>query len=56
MAKNSVPSTCVTINTKDLGINPVVNEAIFDLLFKNQITSTTVLANGPDRGFLYQVK
>lgn len=47
MSKDFVSSISVIINADDLGINTDVNEAIFDLLVKNQITSTTVLANGP---------
>jgi len=47
MVKNTVPLISVIINADDLGINNEVNGAIFDLLAKNQITSTTVLANGP---------
>ena len=47
MAKYPVPSVSVIINGDDLGMNSDVNDAIFDLLATDQITSTTVLANGP---------
>jgi predicted glycoside hydrolase/deacetylase ChbG (UPF0249 family) len=40
----------VIINADDLGISDDVNDAIFDLLARNQITSATVLANGPRVG------
>lgn len=46
-AKNAAPTISVIINADDLGISDDVNDAIFDMLAKNQITSTTVLANAP---------
>jgi chitin disaccharide deacetylase len=46
-AEKSLTPISVIINADDLGINDEVNEAIFDLLARNKITSTTVLANGP---------
>jgi len=45
--RNSLRSISVIINADDLGISDDVNEAIFDLLARDQITSTTLLANGP---------
>ena len=47
MRKNHIPSISVIINADDLGINSDENDAIFGLLARNQITSTTLLANGP---------
>lgn len=37
----------IIINADDLGKSEQVNGAIFDLIAKNIITSTTILANGP---------
>lgn len=37
----------VIINSDDLGMNPVVNEKILDLMFRRRITSASILANGP---------
>jgi predicted glycoside hydrolase/deacetylase ChbG (UPF0249 family) len=37
----------VIINSDDLGMNPVVNERILDLMSRRRITSASILANGP---------
>ncbi|MBA5864707.1 MAG: ChbG/HpnK family deacetylase [Nitrospira sp. CR1.1] len=37
----------VIINSDDLGISPVVNEKILDLMSRRRITSASILANGP---------
>lgn len=37
----------VIINADDLGMNPEVNEAIFDLMSRGIVTSATILANAP---------
>jgi hypothetical protein len=47
MRKKHIPSVSVLINADDLDINSEVNDAIIDSLTRNQITSTTLLANGP---------
>src|SRR5437773_603222 len=36
----------IIVNADDLGINPQVNAAVFDLMSRGRITSATVLANG----------
>lgn len=38
----------IIINADDLGISREVNEAIFDLMADNCVTSATLLANAPD--------
>jgi len=37
----------VIINADDLGISEAVNDAIFDLIARQRVTSATVIANGP---------
>src|SRR5262245_6263280 len=37
----------VIINADDLGISESVNDAIFDLMARQRVTSATVMANGP---------
>lgn len=37
----------VIVNSDDLGMNPVVNERILDLMSQRRITSASILANGP---------
>jgi predicted glycoside hydrolase/deacetylase ChbG (UPF0249 family) len=37
----------VIVNADDLGMSPEVNDAIFDLMARGRITSSSVLANGP---------
>jgi chitin disaccharide deacetylase len=39
--------TVVIINADDLGMSQTVNEAIFDLMAKDRISSATMMANGP---------
>ena len=41
------PSRTVIVNADDLGINHVVNDAIFDLMARSRVTSATLIANGP---------
>jgi chitin disaccharide deacetylase len=43
----SVPVRRVIINADDLGASPEVNRAIFELMSRGLVTSTTLLANGP---------
>lgn len=40
-------TTRIIINADDFGLNPEVNRAIVELLERGEITSTTLLANGP---------
>ena len=37
----------IVINSDDLGISPVVNDAIFDHIARGFVSSATLLANGP---------
>ncbi|MGQ9919950.1 MAG: ChbG/HpnK family deacetylase, partial [Desulfobacca sp.] len=35
------------VNADDLGLSPEVNEGIFALMSRRQLTSATILANAP---------
>ncbi len=37
----------VIVNSDDLGMNPVINATILDLIDRRRVTSSTLLANGP---------
>ena len=37
----------IIVNADDLGFNPAVNSAIFELIAAGRVTSATLLANGP---------
>ena len=46
-SRNNPPPTLLIVNADDLGASVPVNEAIFDLLEAERLTSATILANGP---------
>lgn len=47
MRPSDGPCMRVIINSDDLGMSPVVNERILDLMSRRRITSASILANGP---------